>query len=78
MKQLSELAELLLVLPLPLAKASFYAEFRALLEAQGQTIGNNDLWIAAHAKAAGLTLITKTLTESINLAACVDSLTMAG
>jgi PIN domain-containing protein len=26
--------------------------------AQGQMIGNNDLWIAAHAKAAGLTLVT--------------------
>jgi tRNA(fMet)-specific endonuclease VapC len=27
-------------------------------ERKGQMIGNNDLWIAAHAKAAGLTLVT--------------------
>jgi hypothetical protein len=25
---------------------------------RGQMIGNNDLWIAAHAKAAGMTLVT--------------------
>jgi tRNA(fMet)-specific endonuclease VapC len=31
---------------------------RAELEAKGDTIGNNDLWIAAHAVAAGLTLVT--------------------
>jgi tRNA(fMet)-specific endonuclease VapC len=31
---------------------------RAALEAKGEMIGNNDLWIAAHAKAAGLTLVT--------------------
>ena len=28
------------------------------LETKGEMIGNNDLWIAAHAVAAGLTLIT--------------------
>jgi tRNA(fMet)-specific endonuclease VapC len=28
------------------------------LEANGQVIGNNDLWIAAHAKAAKLILVT--------------------
>jgi tRNA(fMet)-specific endonuclease VapC len=28
------------------------------LESKGQSIGNNDLWIAAHALAAGLTLVT--------------------
>jgi predicted nucleic acid-binding protein len=29
------------------------------LEAKGEMIGNNDLSIAAHAKTAGLTLVTK-------------------
>jgi len=28
------------------------------LETKGEMIGNNDLWIAAHAVAAGLTLVT--------------------
>jgi len=31
---------------------------RAELERNGQMIGNDDLWIAAHAKAVGLTLVT--------------------
>jgi tRNA(fMet)-specific endonuclease VapC len=31
---------------------------REELERKGQMIGNNDLWIAAHAKAAGLKLVT--------------------
>ena len=31
---------------------------RADLAAKGEMIGNNDLWIAAHAMAAGLTLVT--------------------
>ena len=31
---------------------------RAALEAKGQPIGGNDLWIAAHARSAGLTVVT--------------------
>jgi len=36
----------------------FYGSIRAALAAEGGIIGNNDLWIAAHAKAAGLILVT--------------------
>jgi tRNA(fMet)-specific endonuclease VapC len=46
------------VMQLPLEAGQFYGEIRAALEARGEVIGNNDLWIAAHAKAAGLTLVT--------------------
>ena len=35
-----------------------YGEIRAALEKHGKTIGNNDLWIGAHARALGLTLAT--------------------
>lgn len=35
-----------------------YGEIRAVLERQGRIIGNNDLWIAAHALAAGVILVT--------------------
>ena len=35
-----------------------YAALRATLEKKGDVIGNNDLWIAAHARAAGLILVT--------------------
>ena len=58
MKLLDELAGLLPVLPLPVNAAHTYGSLRAELEARGQTIGNNDLWIAAHAKAAKLILVT--------------------
>jgi tRNA(fMet)-specific endonuclease VapC len=56
--QLMELVGLLPVMPLPLQAGEFYGSIRAALEAKGETIGNNDLWIAAHARAAGLTLVT--------------------
>jgi tRNA(fMet)-specific endonuclease VapC len=35
-----------------------YGMIRAALEMQGQVIGNNDLWIAAHAMAMNVTLAT--------------------
>lgn len=35
-----------------------HGEIRADLERRGAVIGPNDLWIAAHARAGGLTLVT--------------------
>ena len=58
LQQLEELTSLLPVLPLPQEAAGTYGAIRADLEVRGETIGNNDLWIAAHAKAATLTLVT--------------------
>jgi tRNA(fMet)-specific endonuclease VapC len=58
LQQLEELASLMPVMPLPLEAGHAYGAIRAALEARGEVIGNNDLWIAAHAKAAGLTLVT--------------------
>jgi tRNA(fMet)-specific endonuclease VapC len=55
---LRELAQVLPVLGMPETAAEAYGTIRAELERKGQMIGNNDLWIAAHAKAAGLTLVT--------------------
>ncbi len=57
-KQLMELAGLVPVMELPLQAGQCYGAIRAALEAKGETIGNNDLWIAAHARAAALTLVT--------------------
>ena len=57
-KQLAELAGLVPIMALPPQASEFYGAIRASLEARGEIIGNNDLWIAAHAKAAGLTLVT--------------------
>jgi hypothetical protein len=38
-------------------------QIRAALEAGGAMVGGNDLWIAAHAKSAGLTLVTNNESE---------------
>ena len=45
-------------MPLPLQAGEHYGAIRAALEIRGEVIGNNDLWIAAHAQAAKLTLVT--------------------
>ena len=58
LQQLKELSTLIPVLPLPEDAAHAYGAVRSHLESRGETIGNNDLWIAAHAKAAGLILVT--------------------
>jgi tRNA(fMet)-specific endonuclease VapC len=58
MKQLAELASLMPVMELPPQAGQAYGAIRAVLEARGETVGNNGLWIAAHAKAAELTLVT--------------------
>lgn len=57
-QKISEFLRNVPVLNLPPESASVYGDVRARLEARGEIIGNNDLWIAAHAIAAGLTLVT--------------------
>lgn len=56
--RLRELFHWLPALPLPEAAAEAYGTLRAELAAKGEMIGNNDLWIASHAVASGLTLVT--------------------
>ena len=58
LQRLRELVNLLPALSLPETAAEAYGTIRAELEAKGEMIGNNDLWIAAHAAATGLTLVT--------------------
>jgi tRNA(fMet)-specific endonuclease VapC len=55
---LGELVAWIPVLSLPDEAAEEYGRVRASLEGRGIMIGTNDLWIAAHAKVAGLTLVT--------------------
>ena len=43
--------------------ATHYAEIRADLKSRGMMIGANDLFIAAHARAHGLTLVTNNTAE---------------
>jgi tRNA(fMet)-specific endonuclease VapC len=53
-----ELAHLLPVLPLPVETSEKHGAIRVELGASGKVTENNDLWIAAHAMAAGLILVT--------------------
>ncbi|MBS4097935.1 MAG: type II toxin-antitoxin system VapC family toxin [Sulfuricella sp.] len=53
----------LAVLPYGDKAAWHYGSIRAVLEKQGQPIGVNDLYIAAQARSAGLTLVTNNLRE---------------
>ena len=65
-KVLSALAQLSLAIPVLAMNqeaSTYYGEIRAHLQKQGTQIGNNDLWIAAHAKAAGLILVTNNVRE---------------
>ena len=57
------LLETIPVLPLDIPADSEYGSIRAELEAAGQPIGMNDLLIAAHAHALGLTLVTDNTRE---------------
>ena len=56
--RLHNLIQELRPLPLPESAGETYGRIRADLEVRGEMIGNNDLWIAAHALAAELTLVT--------------------
>lgn len=56
-------ADLVTPLPLPLKAAEAYGEAKAQLHAKGQPISDNDLWIAAHALAENLVLVTNNVSE---------------
>jgi tRNA(fMet)-specific endonuclease VapC len=66
-KELSERAEGVLarlpVLPLTAEVSVAYAAVRMALEAKGQPIGGNDLWIAAQALSEGMVLVTENVRE---------------
>jgi tRNA(fMet)-specific endonuclease VapC len=61
--KVEQLLSSMMVLPLDGAVDVHYAEVRVALEKIGQPIGHNDLLIAAHARALGLTLVTDNLGE---------------
>jgi tRNA(fMet)-specific endonuclease VapC len=58
LEQIEELIRDIPVEDLTSETARAYGEIRAALERQGRLIGNNDLWIGAHAMAMDVTLAT--------------------
>lgn len=57
------LAERLPVMAMTPEVGEVYGEIRSQLEVKGTPIGGNDLWIAAHTVAEGLTLVTNNTRE---------------
>lgn len=58
LETLREFFRLVPALPLPEKASEVYGFIRADLESRGEVISANDLWIAAHALASGLVLVT--------------------
>src|SRR3990172_5812234 len=61
--KLSRLEALISVIPLDDAVGERHGLIRAHLERAGMPIGNNDLWIAAHALSLGVTLVSNDTRE---------------
>ncbi|MBL8413275.1 MAG: type II toxin-antitoxin system VapC family toxin [Propionivibrio sp.] len=68
LSSIQTLAQLITLAPLPEAAAEHYGEIRAELQKNGQIIGNNDLWIAAHARAQGWIIVTNNEREFMRVA----------
>jgi len=62
-QQLETFSSLLLVEPLDKSVGQHYGRLRAWLKLKGMPIGNNDLFIAAHAKSLGAVLVTNNVSE---------------
>ena len=62
-RRLQDLVTVLPALPMPEAAANIYGKLRSELEARAEMIGNNDLWIAAHAITAQAILVTNDESE---------------
>ncbi len=60
---LKELSNLIPPVPLSIDTGKHYGEIRSKLEKIGKPIGNNDLWIAAHAISHHLILVTNNVKE---------------
>jgi len=62
-EKLKQIIEIIPVQPMPEGAGWHYGEIRSDLEKSGRIIGNNDLWIAAHARAMGVTVVTNNTKE---------------
>ncbi len=65
--RLARVVERLIVLPMPITAGVRYGALRRRLEVAGETIGGTDHWIAAHALALNLTLVTNNEREFLRI-----------
>ncbi len=64
---ISQLESAMLIAPLTETVGEHYGQIRAALQRSGQMIGNNDLWLAAHARAEGWVLVTNNEREFVRV-----------
>lgn len=67
LQKLAQLEQFIPVIMPTAETAKQYGIIRFFLEKQGQPIGNNDLWIAAHALSLNTTLVTNNTKEFIRV-----------
>lgn len=68
LKVIEELANSMRIEELSEDVAEHYGQIRAELHKSGQIIGNNDLWLAAHARSKGWILVTNNEREFLRVA----------
>jgi tRNA(fMet)-specific endonuclease VapC len=64
---INQLEAVIQVAPLPEAAGEHYGQIRAALHSNGQIIGNNDLWLAAHARSEGWIFVTNNEREFVRV-----------
>lgn len=64
---ISQLTSVIQVAALPESAGEHYGQIRAELQRLGQPIGNNDLWLSAHARAEGWILVTNNEREFLRV-----------
>src|SRR3989339_299847 len=62
---INQLETMMLIAPLSESVGEHYGQILASLQRSGQIIGNNDLWLAAHARAEGWILVTNNEREFV-------------
>lgn len=62
-RRVRQLLQVLPVLPFDAPADEHYADLRQALEKSGTPIGSHDLFIAAHARSTGMTLVTRNRRE---------------
>ncbi len=64
---INQLEAVIQVIPLPEAAGEHYGQIRATLQGSGQSVGNNDLWLAAHARSEGWIFVTNNEREFVRV-----------
>jgi tRNA(fMet)-specific endonuclease VapC len=64
---IDDLVKLVPIEPVPESAGEHYGQIRAELQKAGQIIGNNDLWLAAHARSQNWILVTNNEKEFLRV-----------